>query len=184
MATVNTIISNSKTGQTIRFIQTAKSTNGQLLEMESTFSPHSKEPPIHYHPYQTEDFVVLKGEIKVRLDGQIRILKEGDHLHINPHQRHAMWNVSDSVAVVSWKVQPAMNTENLFEIITGLANDGKTNAVGQPNILQVALTINRFSNVFRLATPPFAIQRVVFYLLMPVAYLLGYKAVYKKYIDA
>jgi hypothetical protein len=46
-----------------------------------------------------------------------------------------MWNNSDGKTIVNWKVQPARNTENLLEMASGLANDGKTNANGLPNIL-------------------------------------------------
>ena len=78
MAISNKIISNSKTGQVIRFLQTAKDTNGALLEMECGFGPKSKEPPTHYHPYQEEDFTVLSGELTVKIDAKTITLKKGD----------------------------------------------------------------------------------------------------------
>lgn len=52
MAFKGKVISNPVTGQQIKFIQTAKDTNCQLLEMESVYAAASKEPPPHYHPYQ------------------------------------------------------------------------------------------------------------------------------------
>ncbi|MDH4058902.1 MAG: cupin domain-containing protein [Cyclobacteriaceae bacterium] len=183
MAFVNKTIVNSRTGQQYRFIHTAQSTKGKLLEMESTFSPKSKIPPDHYHPYQTEDFIVLEGELIVKMEGQIKILKEGDSLHVPAKKIHSMWNESDGITKVNWKTQPALNTENLFETICGLANEGETNADGIPNILQTALTINKFSSVFRPAKPPIVILRVLFYLLTPLAYVMGYKPVYKEHLD-
>ncbi len=118
MALKNKTICNSITGQEITFLQTARDTAGQLLEMESGFRPYSGEPPPHYHP-------------------------------------------------------TAM----------GLANDSKTREDIVPNILQVALMADRFAGVFRLAKPSFLIQRIVFATLTPIAYLLGYRPIYKKYID-
>ena len=183
MAFKNKIINNTKTGQSFRFIQTGKETDGQLLEMESTFRPQSVEPPSHHHPFQEEYFVILEGELTVRIDGQLKIFKQGDALHIPVNKIHSMWNNSNSKTVVNWKVQPAMDTEGLLKTVTGLANDGKTNDKGVPNLLQAVLMANKYSNVFRLAKPPFYIQKILFMILTPFSYLLGYKPVYKKYFD-
>lgn len=167
----------------IRFLQTSRDTNGNLLEMEVTYHAHSKEPAPHYHPFQTENFIIMTGEMLVRMEGEVKTLRQGDSLYIPSNKIHSMWNNSADSTVVNWKVQPAMDTEYLFETFAGLATDGKTNADGVPNILQVALLMNRYSDVFRLARPPYSMQRIVFALLTPVAWLLGYKGKYDQYLD-
>lgn len=183
MAVKGKVINNNATRQSIKFIQTGRDTGGQLLEMESVYLAHSKEPAPHYHPVQEEDFLVLQGELTVKIDGALRILKQGDTLHIPPGKSHAMWNNSNVITVVNWQVRPALDTEFLLETIGGLVNDGKTNRQGMPNILQVVITAGCFTNEFRLSKPPFIVQKLVFGLLTPVARLLGYRATYKKYID-
>lgn len=183
MAYANKTISNKITGQTIRFIRTANETDGQLLEMEAAYKSQSIEPPAHYHPYQTEDFEILAGEMNVRINGQLKTLRKGDKLHIPQNTAHSMWNSSAREAVINWQVRPAMDTEYFFETATGLANDGKTNAKGMPPMLQIALMSNRFSNVFRLTKPGIAIQKIVFTLLTPFAYLAGFRPTYRKYLD-
>lgn len=183
MAFKNKQISNPKTGQDIKFLQTAKDTDGKLLEMEATYNSHSKEPAAHYHPFQVEDFTVLSGQLTVRMDEHLKVLKQGDTLHIPINKVHSMWNDTDEKTIVNWKVQPAMDTDNLLETATGLAIDGKTNNDGMPNILQVALMANKYSDVFRLANPPFAVQKILFIILTPFSYLFGYRPTYKKYLD-
>lgn len=183
MAFKNKQISNPKTGQDIKFLQTAKDTDGKLLEMEATYNSHSKEPAAHYHPFQVEDFTVLSGQLTVRMDEHLKVLKQGDTLHIPINKVHSMWNDTDEKTIVNWKVQPAMDTDNLLETATGLAIDGKTNNDGMPNILQVALMANKYSDVFRLASPPFAVQKILFIILTPFSYLFGYRPTYKKYLD-
>ena len=183
MAISNKIISNSKTGQVIRFIQTAKDTSGALLEMEAGFGPKSKEPPAHYHPYQEEDFTIISGELTVKINDQTITLKKGERLHIARNIIHSMWNCSDSKTVVNWKVRPALKSENLLETFAGLANDNKTNKDGIPGILQIAATANLFSNEFRLAKPPYAFQKIIFGILARISLIMGYKPVYKAYID-
>lgn len=183
MAIRNKILRNQLTGQDLRFIRTACDTNGELLEMESTYHSRSTEPPMHYHPQQQEYFTVLAGELSVRMDGKLKVLLPGDHLHIAKNTVHAMWNSSDQKTTVLWRVMPALDTEQLFETIYGLVSEGKTNAKGFPSLLQMALTANRFAGVFRLAKPPFVVQQMIFLMLTPFAWLTGKKAIYKKYID-
>jgi quercetin dioxygenase-like cupin family protein len=183
MAYAGKMISNPVTGQEIRFIKTGKDTNGQLLEMKTIYTSKSVEPPLHYHPKQAEDFKVLKGSLSVRINGEVKMLKEGDHLHIPPNTVHAMWNPSESTCVVNWQVRPALQTEFLLETGMGLANDGKINLQGMPSFLQTITMGSRFGNEYRLAKPAYLLQKAVFLLLKPAAYLLGYQPVYKQYVD-
>lgn len=94
-----------------------------------------------------------------------------------------MWNKSQRLAVANWKTRPALNSEELFETIVGLANENKTDADGKPSLLQLAVTINRFSNVFRLVSPPYFVQKILFSILTPIAYLSGKRAVYKRHLN-
>jgi quercetin dioxygenase-like cupin family protein len=183
MAYTNKVISNSKTKQEIKFLKTAKDTGGELLEIETTYHAHSTQPPAHYHPYQDEEFSVITGELTVLIDGRIWILVAGDSLKIPAKKIHAMWNNADRKTVVKWTVSPAMDTEYFLETAMGISTHGKTGKEGMPGLLQVALLANKFADEFRLSKPPFAIQRVVFYLLTPIAWLLGYRATYREYID-
>ncbi|GEO03544.1 hypothetical protein AAE02nite_12080 [Adhaeribacter aerolatus] len=183
MAFKNKIIHNLKTGQEIKFLQTKKDTGGQILEMETTYHAYSLEPAAHYHPHQAEEFRVLAGELTVRIDGELKLLKSGDTINIPQNKVHAMWNHTNNKTVVNWKVIPALNTEYFLETVTGLAQDGKTNKAGMPNILQVALLAAKYAPEFRLAKPPYAVQKILFVLLTPLAYLLGYRPFYRKYLD-
>jgi quercetin dioxygenase-like cupin family protein len=183
MASIDTTITNPRTGQTYHFLQTAASSNGALLEIESVFAPGSKEPPPHYHPAQSEEFTILKGELTVKLGKEIHVLRAGEALHLPAGTVHAMWNRSAEHTIVNWKTRPALNSEQLFETFTGLANDQRTNADGKPGLLQLAVTVPYFSNVFRVVKPPLAVQKVLFTALRPIGALLGYKPVYKKYFS-
>lgn len=180
MALKNQVLHNPIIGQTLRFIQTADDTAGQLLEMEATLRPHSIEPAAHFHPQQDEDFRVLTGELTIVLDGQTRVLRAGDTLHVPRNQVHSMWNGSDAETIVNWQVRPALNTEQFFETVVGLVNAGKTDAKGMPSLLQTALMAKHFANVFRLASPPVAVQDTVFSILTPFARMAGYRPTYER----
>jgi quercetin dioxygenase-like cupin family protein len=183
MAFKGKIINNNKTGQQITFLQTSDDTGGELLEMESLFQPHSTEPVPHYHPLQQEDCTVVEGEISVCTNGQLLILKAGDTVHVKRNQVHSMWNHSDKPARVNWKVSPASDTEYFLENGIGIANEKRTNAHGMPGLLQVALLARRFSHVYRVAKPSYAVQRILFTVISPFSYLAGYRPCYKKFVD-
>ena len=169
-------IRNPEAGQRIKFLQTTNETKGAFLEMISTYEAKSVEPPSHYHPYQEEYIEVISGELSVRMNGEVEILGPGHQLYIAKGMSHAMWNNSDKPASMRWKVVPALETERFLETIMGLASEGKTRSNGRFGLLQRAVTVNRFSKVFRLARPPYLLQKALFLLLTPIAYLCGCKA--------
>jgi len=181
MANPQKEIRNPQTGQSIRFIHTRKDTNGALLEMETTYQPQSTRPAPHFHPHQAEDFKVLSGEVTVELDGQLKVLRAGDTLHIPANTIHIMWNAGQEKAVMNWKVQPALRTEHLLETAMGLASDGKTNPKGMPNLLQTVCLLNGYSHEYRITNPPRVIQFILIALLQPIAWVLGYRSSYKRY---
>lgn len=183
MAYKNKTIRNPLTGQEIRFLQTAADTAGKLLEMESTYAPGSVEPPMHYHPVQTEHFEILAGEMTVKINGAARVLIPGDKLEIPPNTPHAMWNHGSIPATINWQARPALNMEEFFETLMGLAADGKTKPNGMPGILQISMLMKRFSGVIRMIKPAYPVQRVVFGVLSPIARLLGHRPTYPKYLD-
>lgn len=183
MAYKGKVINNKKTGQQIRFIQTSDDTGGELLEMESLFQPNSTEPIPHYHPFQEEIFTVLEGQITVRINGELKLFTRGDKMHLKRNEVHSMWNHSNNIARVNWKVMPASDTEYFLENGIGIANEKKTNAKGMPSLLQVALFAKRFSHVYRLARPPYPVQLLLFTILSPISYLAGFRSCYKQFVD-
>lgn len=183
MAYPSKIVKNPITGQEIKFIQTSRDTQGLLLEMETTYQPHSTEPLPHFHPQQEENFQVLSGSISVRLGTELKVLSVGDTLHIPAKQVHSMWNHSGEKAVVQWKVQPALDTEYFLEMGMGLAQAGKVKENGMPVLWQIVLLVTHFKQVYRLTKPSPVVQNLVFTLLKPIAQLLGYRAIHPEYLD-
>lgn len=181
MAYQGKVVENKFVGQKLSFIRTSTDTNGELLEIESTYLTKSKEPPAHYHPVQEEWFEVLEGELSIRLDGRILKLSMGDKIHIPKNQVHSMWNNSANKTVVNWITKPALRTEHFFENAYGLAQDGKVNKTGMPNLFQKIIFGNEFSKEFRLSKPPYFLQQILFTLLTPISKIMGYKATYDKY---
>lgn len=176
-------ISNPITGQEINFVKTAADTDGACLEMISTWQPFSKEPPAHYHPYQTEEFEVLKGSLTIRLSAVTKTLHKGDMICIAPNTTHAMWNASGLETVVRWRTLPAMQTENLLETGMGLSMAGKVNSNGTPSLLRMVFLLGKYGCEFRLAKPSFLVQKIFIGLLYPFAVMAGYGKEQRQYLD-
>jgi quercetin dioxygenase-like cupin family protein len=172
------VLENPVSGQHLIIQKTAQDTGGALLEVEAVYTkPTPSQPPTHYHPRQEERFEVLSGRLDVLLDGQERTLEEGEVLTVAPGVPHEMW-APEAGTRVNWQTRPALKTEAFFETIWGLAKDGKVNDRGVPNLLRVALIAREYEDEFRLASPPWVLQRALFGLLAPVGRLLGYDAPY------
>lgn len=173
MAQAGDRLENPATGQTIVFRQTSAQTDGELLEVETTYQPGSSEPLEHYHPHQEEHFEVLEGTVRVRLAGKEKDLRQGDTLVVPARTMHAMWNSGSGPARMLWQTRPALRTEGFFEQVWGLAAEGRLTAKGTPGPLQAAVLMQEYSEEFRLGKPPAGVQRVVFGLLAPIGRLLG-----------
>lgn len=95
-----------------------------------------------------------------------------------------MHNASDAPARVLWQTRPALRTETFFETTWGLARDGQTRLNGSPTLLQAVVVGQAYSQEFRLARVPYPIQQICFFLLAPLARLMGYRARYERYSGA
>jgi hypothetical protein len=130
------------------------------------------------HPTLDERFTVLQGKIGYVLGDKKGVLEPGDSADLPRGVFHDWWNAGDDEARVIVEVRPAVRFEQMAGTLFSLAREGKTNAKGMPNPLQMAVIGQEFADVLVMASPPPAVQRAVFALLAPIARLLGYKAIY------
>lgn len=125
--------------QTIRVV----SATADALDVESTWQPGGKKPPTHWHPQQHEHFEVLAGELTARIgDDDPRVFQAGEEIDVPPRTPHSMWNAGSEVARASWRVTPALGTEEMFRYI------GR----GRSPIRDVWMLL-RFRREFRLGKP-------------------------------
>jgi quercetin dioxygenase-like cupin family protein len=145
---------------------------------EMTALPGARVVGEHLHPGIHESFSVLKGELTVVRDGQRSRLRAGESAHIEPGVWHDWFNQADVDAVVRVEVTPGERFAHMIETLFGLAREGHVNGKGMPDLLQLALTAQEFSDVIVFRKPPPGVQRVVFGALGPIARRRGYRATY------
>lgn len=153
-------------GSSIEFVETTEQSEGERVVVEIAYDGTVGKPPTHYHPRQRERFEVLEGEIHARVGEQRHTLRPGDVLDIPAGAPHQMW--CEVPSRQRWTTTPALKTERFFETMWGLQQDGRTGGAPTPSLPQTALILRRFSEEFRLASPPDPLQKL---LTMPLAAL-------------
>ncbi len=163
----------------ILFRQTARDTDGALLQFEQWVQPNTPATPAHIHPRQTEYFRVLSGTMGVRAGNHTQTLVAGEDISVPLGTPHAMWNAGDEPLHQLIELRPALHMETFFETIVGLERDGKLPVHRMPNLLQMALILRAYDNP--LASPPLVIQHIMFGGLAELGRLLGYRSWYPRY---
>jgi hypothetical protein len=86
------------------------------------------------------------------------------------------------VASVVVEVDPGERFVELVGTFFGLARDGEVDRKGMPHLLQLAVSASAYRNTLVPASPPEAVQRVVFGVLAPIGRALGRKPTYDEYL--
>jgi quercetin dioxygenase-like cupin family protein len=166
------------TGETLKLTPhealTVRESTPEVLEVEALYAPGGEPPPAHYHPAHEERFEVLEGSVHARLDGEERVLRQGDTLEIPRGTVHQMWNPGGDPARVSWKSLPRGRTHEWFAAIDSLQRQGRVGKNGLPGPLALAVLLTDYKDVIRPAVKPEPVVRGVLTLLAPVGRLRGY----------
>jgi len=169
------------TGERIVFLRRARDTAGELLEMMVYMAPGGFVATPHVHPKQEERFEIGGAEVIFRIGRVERRYRPGDIVIVPPGTPHTWWNPSQQEAATLAQFRPALDAETLLETWFGLAADGKVNARGVPNPLQLMVLTRHFKHEAR-PTPPLSwIAVPASYVLAPIGRLLGYRGRYERY---
>ena len=147
MAETGDVITNPVAKMRMVVLQTSASTSGELFEVEATYESSSVEPIPHLHPAQDEHFEILRGSMRVRIEGDERDLAAGETLDVPRETVHSMWNNGSEPAVVLWQTRPALRTESFFEAVADLMS--KEDADPSDG----AKLVSEYADVFRPVLP-------------------------------
>ena len=168
MAHTGQILENPVSGERFVFRKTAADTDGELLEFDLYLAPDGQVPGKHVHKQQEETFEVLAGTMRFKRGLKTIVAEAGDTVVIPAGTSHKFENGGDDEAVVRVSVRPALNMEQLFETVVGLAEDGRTTKKGMPKPLDLALFVRQYKDEVQAPFPPAWVQQAS---LAPLAYL-------------
>jgi len=172
------VLQNPATGEQLRFAKAAADTNGEYVVVEATVAPDGQVAAAHLHPYQTETFEVLEGEVTFKVGRKKVVAKAGETLVVKPGTAHKFWNAGSVDARFRCEVRPALQFEQLIETMFSLAQDGKTNKKGMPNPFRLAVVAQAHLIDVQLPLIPLWIQKLALSMGAPVGRLMGYEATY------
>jgi quercetin dioxygenase-like cupin family protein len=177
-------IENPVTGERIVVRVGTEDSGGELLAVDVYVRPGGAVTGEHVHPTIEESFMVVRGRVGFRIDGRESIAELHQRVHVPAGVAHYWWNAGEEEAHIIVEISPGERFEKMARKLFGLAQDGKTNSKGMPNLLQGAIFAREFSDVLYFTKPPLIVQRLLFGALAVIARALGYRGSYTKYSDA
>src|SRR5262245_12751367 len=114
-------------------------TQGARLVVDLHLHPGARVSAPHYHPNIRERFTVVRGQVGFTLGRRQEVAEPGQSLEAVPGVVHDWWNAGQAEAEVRVEIEPAARFEAAIRNAFGLAQDGKTDKKGMPNLLQLAL---------------------------------------------
>jgi quercetin dioxygenase-like cupin family protein len=152
-------LTNPITGETITFVETAAETGGEYTLIEVSVAPGGGVPMAHVHPYQSETFEILEGELSMKAGRDKLVAVPGDVVAVQPGEVHKFWNDGDVPVRFRCTVAPAGQFERFIETMFALAADGKLNKRGLPNPLHLAVIAKAYFDESRAPHVPAWLQK-------------------------
>jgi quercetin dioxygenase-like cupin family protein len=182
VAKAGEVFENPVTGERAVVRLGTEDTGGDKVVVELYVNPGGAVAGEHVHPVIEESFTVVRGQVGFRIDGRESIAELNRRLHVPAGVAHDWWNAGEEEAHVIVEISPgAARFEEMIRNLFGLAQDGKTNSKGMPNLLQAAIFAREFGDVLYFTKPPLLVQRLLFGTLAAIARVLGYRGRYPKY---
>ena len=161
-----TTLANPVTGERFTFIETAATSNGELITFELELRPGGAVPMLHVHPIQTERFEVLEGTARFRVGRRSILASAGGVVEIAPGVVHGFSNPGADPVRIRVDVSPALQMEQMLREVVALAEAGRLTRRGLPrNLFELARLARTYDDV---AHAPFVSVRVQRAVLAPL----------------
>jgi len=171
-------IENPITGERVTFLKTSAETDGELVVIDAAVAPGGFVAAEHLHPYQSERFEILEGEVEFKLGKEVVTARPGDVVMVEAGTSHQFRNLGNEEIRFRTEVRPALSFETFLQTMFGLASEGKTNRKGMPNPFRLAVIMDEHFDLVRLPFPPAWVQRMGLALASPLGLLFGYEPTY------
>ncbi|MBB4123495.1 cupin domain-containing protein [Martelella radicis] len=131
----------------------------------------------HIHPKTDEIFTVRRGRLMVSIDGEEHFVDAGQSATVHAGQAHFFRNAHDGETEATVTFTNAQQHQRFFIDLARLTAEKPHyfSKNGDPKLLTTALKLNAYRDHLYIAGPPIALQKFLFALLSPLAFLLGYR---------
>lgn len=177
------VYENPVTGERAVIRAKAEAATGDRLIADLYIRPGGAVVGEHFHPNLEERFVVIRGRVGFSVNGKKSEASPGQSVIVPAGTPHDWWNAGPEEALVRVEISPGARFQAMVMNLFGLAQDGKTNRKGMPNLLQLALIAREFSDVVCFTKPPVPVQKVLFGFLAFLGRLCGLRGSYDYYVN-
>ena len=177
------VFENPVTGERVVMLTDAREHPDQVLVSHLYIRPGGRVAAAHVHPTVDERFLVLSGEVGFLIGDRKRTLGPGEGASVPRGVVHDWWQVGDTEAEVLVEVVPGVRFGEMVGSMFGLARDGKVNAKGLPDPLQLAVMGQEYGDVIRFTKPPALVQKLTIPPMAAIGRMRGRKPMYPEYLE-
>lgn len=163
-------LENRHTGETLR-MRRERDVSGQvILIIEGSLPPRSNGPPPHVHFEEREEGRVQVGTLGARIGEQHLVVQTGGDAAFPAGVVHSWWNAGETLLEFSGRVVPAVDLDQYLQALFAVFNASITD---KPSIFYLAHVLWRHRRTQAVVTPPVAIQRILFPMVLLIGHVLG-----------
>jgi quercetin dioxygenase-like cupin family protein len=178
MPTINKVWTLPK-GDSMELLETSDMTGGAQTRVRLVFKPGGSRVPMHRHLLQDEKYEVLSGTMTYWLAGKKYHAPAGTTVILPRGVLHQHYSEGPEDVVSSQTMTPALDFDYVVENLFGLGSEGRgVNPIDA--LLQGLVWIRKMKGPFYLGIPIW-LQHVLAFIITPLAYRLGYRAVYHRF---
>jgi quercetin dioxygenase-like cupin family protein len=163
-------IQNRHTGETLRLSRVRDARGHIVLNLDGTLPPGTSGPPLHVHFHEREQGTVIAGTLGAQVGKEKIVVPTGGTAVFAAGTVHNWWNAGDDLLEFSGQAIPAVDLDRFLQGIFAVLNASPN---GRPSIFYLAHVLWRHRHSQSLRTPPQAVQRLVFPVILWVGRLLG-----------
>ena len=163
-------LSNRHTGEVLRLRKVRDATGQMILTIEGSLPPRMSGPPTHVHLHQREEVCVKAGTLGAHVGNESIVEPAGGTGVFPAGVVHSWWNAGEILLELSGQVIPAVDLDYFLQALFAVLNAGTS---GRPSIFYLAHVLWRHRHTQAVMTPPVAIQRIIFPLVLLLGRILG-----------
>jgi mannose-6-phosphate isomerase-like protein (cupin superfamily) len=178
MPTINKVWALPK-GDSMEILETSAMTGDARTRVRLVFKPGGSRVPMHRHLLQDEKYEVLSGRMTYWLDGKKCHAEAGTTVTLPRGVAHQHYSEGPEDVISIQTMTPALDFDYVVENLFGLGSEGR-GVKPIDALLQGLVWIRKAKGPFYL-TIPIWVQRGLAFIITPIAYRLGYRAVYQRF---
>jgi mannose-6-phosphate isomerase-like protein (cupin superfamily) len=163
-------IQNRHTGEILRLSRVRDAQGQIVLKLDGSLPPGTSGPPLHVHFHEREEGTVRAGTLGAQVGKEKIVVRTGGTAAFAAGSLHKWWNAGDDVLEFSGYAIPAVDLDRFLQGLFAVLNASPN---GRPSIFYLAHVLWRHRKTQLIATPPQAIQRIVFPVILLIGRVLG-----------